>query len=490
MAIGGTSLDEWSPYFIDHSYKGINTIGAVNTTTSRSIVSSLSPLYHDGCHNIFGCALRSLYCAIRDMSDDEIISNTNDAIGGIVWYQGENDASVSESYAETYGDRLQSFIGFLRMACSCIIRANIIERQLAQGRPKGSLCWDTVPGNDIPFVLVAITSTSSRLPYIKTIRRIQLDFRSRLVGNCRVIDTLGANLLPDGLHLCAESALVLGHLMAVALHSLQQPSSVGTDANNSEIAIIRYPVGTADTCQRESLYSGAAGAAIEHLTATRGFLARSNAVSRYMKYMGEDEPQVDDAEHGKDNKIVLPVMSTKLKAVNFVYGELSFSGMSEVIERFVRRSPLFAESVDNIVFIDLGCGDGVSIAAAALSGIFRCVLGIEMMKAKANTCFEMSKELLKRMISDIKAPEIEIIQGNFLNYDWWNCSNVVYAASTCFSEELMASITEKCTLLQKGSIVIFLDKPALLSYDSFTLEGSFQAASTWGQTNVFVFRKS
>jgi hypothetical protein len=131
----------------------------------------------------------------------------------------------------------------------------------------------------------------------------------------------------------------------------------------------------------------------------------------------------------------------------------------------------------------------VSIAAAALSGIFRYVFGIEMMKAKANTCSEMAKELLRRRNGDIKFPDIEIIQGNFLNYDWWNHCNVVYAASTCFSEELMFSITEKCLSLQRDSIVIFLDKPALLSYDSFVLVGSLQATSTWGSTNIIVFRK-
>ena len=216
---------------------------------------------------------------------------------------------------------------------------------------------------------------------------------------------------------------------------------------------------------------------------------------------------------------LLPILKSKLKSVNFVYGELSYQGMCRVLAEYVRyahdRCPP-KEASDGLCFVDLGSGAGVSIAAAILSGLFSTVIGIELMRTKVNICRSMI-ELLRMMVSDriridckstggasaastiitrerSSSPKIsckvDIIEEDFLLVPWWTVADVVYAACTCFSEDLLGSIIEKCFLLKRGAMVILLDRPVLMDRPcEFALLGSFEATASWGDTFVFVYTK-
>ena len=53
--------------------------------------------------------------------------------------------------------------------------------------------------------------------------------------------------------------------------------------------------------------------------------------------------------------------------------------------------------------------------------------------------------------------DIKLICGDFLKEDWSN-ANIVFINSTCFEDELMKLISEKCNLLKRGSYVMTLTR--------------------------------
>lgn len=204
-------------------------------------------------------------------------------------------------------------------------------------------------------------------------------------------------------------------------------------------------------------------------------------------------------------------MKSKLKTVNFVYGELSFIGMCQVLRDYVRelcQGHKYGEKqAEGLCFVDLGSGAGVSIAAAVLSGFFSTIIGVELMRTKVNICRAMisqlkelgSKELRFIIGGSILPPQsvectlcttVDIIEGDFLLVPWWTVADVVYAACTCFSEDLMQSIVENVLKLKCGSLIVLLDRPILVNLpQQFELLGSFEAAASWGETAVFVYQK-
>lgn len=229
-------------------------------------------------------------------------------------------------------------------------------------------------------------------------------------------------------------------------------------------------------------------------------------------YNIENEPAGSDA----NSKELFPILKSKLKSVNFVYGELSYQGMCRVLAEYVRCSHdknQLKKAPSGLCFVDLGSGAGVSIAAAVLSGLFSTVVGIELMRTKVNICRSMI-DYLRVMMRDrifidckssgesVVAPtsdaekkpklscKVDIIEEDFLIVPWWTVADVVYAACTCFSEDLLGNIIDKCFLLKRGAIVILLDRPVLADRSSeFELLGSFEATASWGDTFVFVYTK-
>lgn len=223
---------------------------------------------------------------------------------------------------------------------------------------------------------------------------------------------------------------------------------------------------------------------------------------------------------------MFPILKSKLKSVNFVYGELSFYGMCRVLGDYAHTLAASLLQDDfgdgnntnkSLCFVDLGSGAGASVAAAALSGLFTTVIGIEMMRTKVNICRFMIKHLqalgAKHILFDFGASDeptiirtdsdvadsinneippckVDIVEGDFLLYPWWKIANVVYTACTCFSDDLMERILEKCLELKIGSLIVLLDRPVLADRaDQFALVGSFATTASWGETYAFVYSK-
>lgn len=220
-----------------------------------------------------------------------------------------------------------------------------------------------------------------------------------------------------------------------------------------------------------------------------------------------------------ESNVVFPILKSKLKTTNFVYGELSYQGMEFLLYHYASEvlfsHPYVSSSKqgDRKCFVDLGSGSGVSLAAAALSGLFKTVIGIELMRTKVNICREMMKQLrLKgcwelyfdedtRIDSNEKMTfhsavnttlcKVDIIEADFLSVPWWEVADVVYAACTCFSDDVLDQIIQRCLELKDGSLVVLLDRPihASVMAKNFKLLGSFQTRASWGETSVLIYIK-
>jgi len=65
------------------------------------------------------------------------------------------------------------------------------------------------------------------------------------------------------------------------------------------------------------------------------------------------------------------------------------------------------------------------------------------------------KEIFCQEVGDINSSRIQFHHGNALEYDFSD-ADVVFAATTCFSNEMMAQLSKKAELLKEGAKVITL----------------------------------
>jgi hypothetical protein len=202
--------------------------------------------------------------------------------------------------------------------------------------------------------------------------------------------------------------------------------------------------------------------------------------------------------------VVFPVLRSGLDPVNFVSGDVNFGDFQMVLK--------LCDVVHNEVFVDLGCGSGNCLLAAALSHCFHetgvsflRVEGIELKQDKFYECKYVSARLEQIGAKlQIITPQITIKQNNFLEVDW-SYAEVVYACSTCFTESVMKRLAVQFLSLKKGARVILMDKELNSDYfstvnakdvtDRFDVATVFQIVTqvecmtSWGKGTAFIYRR-
>ena len=83
-----------------------------------------------------------------------------------------------------------------------------------------------------------------------------------------------------------------------------------------------------------------------------------------------------------------------------------------------------------------------------------------------------------------KKGHMKFIHGDIFKYDWSN-AGVVFAASTCFSHDMMDRISEMP--VKPGTLAINFKRPLISKYWE-TLESSRKPMS-WGPETVFISRR-
>ena len=121
------------------------------------------------------------------------IASRSNSLGAIFWYQGESDA-LQEKDAVSYERKLIQLIQNIRR--------------------------DLGPG--VPMILVAISGSSSILPFQEQIRQVIFRMPSVFDANIRVVDASGLELMEDGLHLSSNAQFVLGRKLTQTFLEMAQ----------------------------------------------------------------------------------------------------------------------------------------------------------------------------------------------------------------------------------------------------------------------------
>ena len=130
---------------------------------------------------------------------------------------------------------------------------------------------------------------------------------------------------------------------------------------------------------------------------------------------------------------------------------------------------------------------------------FRNFIGIEYLenlhnigltiKEKFDEQFKEFSEEYPNLIADfIKEQNIELISGDFLSMDWSEAS-FLFANSTCFSPDLMESLSKKAQELPKGAFFITFTKKLPDLSDDWEVNNGFRRLMSWGIATVYVHRK-
>ena len=107
--------------------------------------------------------------------------------------------------------------------------------------------------------------------------------------------------------------------------------------------------------------------------------------------------------------------------------------------------------------------------------------------------FDNDLQDILRQNPTLIAPETEstkilLYNDNFLLHDWTEAS-ILFANSTCFSQDLMVKLSEKAQGLKKGAIFITFTKKLPELGDNWIIKPGFRRIMSWGIATIFVHRK-
>ena len=159
----------------------------------------------------------------------------------------------------------------------------------------------------------------------------------------------------------------------------------------------------------------------------------------------------------------------------------------------------FNGSIRDGNFYDLGSGMGKGVVAMALLHHFKKLIGIEFLdnlfslSLKIKQTYEDSideKFTNNRNLFNLEKPnQIEFLHGNFLEQSWDDTS-IMFANSTCFTENLMKSIATKANKeCKRGTIIITFTKRLTTLNSDWELRDGFQRLMTWGIATVYIHRR-
>jgi hypothetical protein len=139
------------------------------------------------------------------------------------------------------------------------------------------------------------------------------------------------------------------------------------------------------------------------------------------------------------------------------------------------------------------------VIAATFIHPFRSYVGIEYLEnlhiiaLDLYNRFEEKREGLYTDNPDILTllkdkPEVSFINGDFLQSDWSDAS-LLFANSTCFSPDLMESLSVKADEVKVGAYFITFTKKLPSLSENWIVFDSFRRLMSWGIATVYIHKK-
>jgi len=206
----------------------------------------------------------------------------------------------------------------------------------------------------------------------------------------------------------------------------------------------------------------------------RGLLKHAGAPEAFRIY--EDIFSGNDVEKtkqiSKESKVALNDIQGKR---SLAYGEVSFWSFAHILED--------CEPGSDWKFVDLGSGVGRAVVIASLLNQFRSCVGIEIVPEIHSQAETIASRSEKHNLSNI-----ELLCGDFFELsDSWVDADIVFCASTAFSETIMKKIAEICDNLRQGAVVITFS--VKLPSAKFTVFSEKKYRVSWGNVTVISQRR-
>lgn len=137
---------------------------------------------------------------------------------------------------------------------------------------------------------------------------------------------------------------------------------------------------------------------------------------------------------------------------SLIYGEVEFESFYRILRK-INPAP-------GGVFYDLGSGTGKAVFAARLTRDFDKCIGIEILTSlhqAAQAVVRNYNDRIKSYLSLTEKQDVAVFEGSFCDFDWSD-GDLVFANSTCFSDELMQQVSDLAGRLKPGSIVVTFTK--------------------------------
>ena len=159
----------------------------------------------------------------------------------------------------------------------------------------------------------------------------------------------------------------------------------------------------------------------------------------------------------------------------------------------------FNGSIRDGNFYDLGSGMGKPVLAMSLLHRFKKLIGIEFLdnlfnlslgiKRNYENTIEEKFRNNQQLFSFEKPNSIEFLHGNFLAHSWEDTS-IIFANSTCFSEDLIKNIASKANKeCKSGTIIITFTKRLTTLNSDWELRDGFRRIMTWGVATIYIHRR-
>ncbi|RZI42193.1 class I SAM-dependent methyltransferase [Herbaspirillum sp. HC18] len=160
--------------------------------------------------------------------------------------------------------------------------------------------------------------------------------------------------------------------------------------------------------------------------------------------------------------------------VQKIYGETFFSTL-ETIGKAVGVS-------ERDVIYDLGCGRGRAVFW--FNAMYKCrAIGVEI-----NPAFVIQARMIAKKASMANA---EFILANMLDIDY-DDATVIYLYGTAFADDAVERLVSRFASLRPGTRIISVSYPLTWYADAslFELEQTIRGRYVWGETNIYVHRKT
>ena len=170
-----------------------------------------------------------------------------------------------------------------------------------------------------------------------------------------------------------------------------------------------------------------------------------------------------------------------------VYGEVEFFSFANLLERM--------EVKQGDKFFDLGHGTGKAMVVASLlfGDKFSCIEGVELLEdlhgLSEKTVSAYQTFLANdNMFVDRRGCPLVVSQGDFLCEPWtehWTSSDIVFANSTCFDDDLMQRIAIIAERMKSGARMITFTQ-CLPSTAPFQVIERVNLGMSWGCATCFI----